>query len=51
MANIEGQVLLSKIIELNPKRQVIDLSGFSNGIYVITVSVDGRTYKEKIVKY
>ncbi len=51
IANIEGQFLLSNIFELNSGRQVIDLSGFSNGIYVITVSVDGRIYKEKIVKY
>jgi len=50
IANMEGQVLFSNMYETNIGQQLINLTGFSNGVYFITISLNGKTIKEKIIK-
>lgn len=50
ITNIEGQVLFSDMYGTKIGQEFIDLKDFSNGIYFITISLNGKTIKEKIIK-
>ncbi|HOY33037.1 MAG TPA: choice-of-anchor Q domain-containing protein [Bacteroidales bacterium] len=50
ISNIDGQVLYSGNIEEKIRQKIIDISDFSNGVYFLSVTINGKTYKEKIIK-
>jgi hypothetical protein len=50
ISNLEGQIIFSSIFESNINQQIFDLSEFSKGIYLVTITLNGKIFKEKIVK-
>lgn len=48
MYNVLGQQILSQ--KLNSSTETINLSGFTSGVYIATVTIEGQTKSFKIVK-
>ena len=48
--NIMGQVLYSKELNGNSNEENIDVSNYSNGMYIIRLNVDGKVFSKKFIK-
>jgi hypothetical protein len=49
LANLTGEVLFDAFY--NENQVIIDISGFSKGIYILTISYDEQDWQRKLVKY
>jgi hypothetical protein len=49
LANLTGEVLFDAFY--NENQVIIDISGFSKGIYILTISYDEQHWQRKLVKY
>ncbi len=51
IVNLEGQKVLEYVAEPFTKRKVLDLSGLTDGVYFISVTMNGKAVNRKIVKF
>jgi len=51
IVNTEGRTVMDFVVEPNTQQKILDFSEFAQGVYFITVTMNGKTLNRKIVKF
>jgi parallel beta-helix repeat protein/predicted outer membrane repeat protein len=51
ITTLDGKELFSQVFDMGKRTEIIDLSGYSKGVYVLSFEMNNKTVRKKIVLY